>query len=161
MDATDPLLGRLVGHYRIAAQLGAGGMGVVYRALDEKLGRTVALKFLPPDAAGTTERRRFVQEARAASALDHPNIGVIHGLEETPGGRLFIVMAYYEGETLAQYLRRGPMPANRAAEFARQVALGLAEAHSKGMIHRDIKPGNVMIARGNVVKLLDFGLARM
>jgi serine/threonine-protein kinase len=161
MDATDPLLGRLVGHYRIAAQLGAGGMGVVYRAVDEKLGRTVALKFLPPDAGGPTETKRFVLEARAASALDHPNIGVIHGLEETPGGRLFIVMAYYEGETLAQYLRRGPMPANRAAEFARQVALGLAEAHSKGMIHRDIKPGNVMIARGNVVKLLDFGLARM
>jgi serine/threonine-protein kinase len=136
-------------------------MGVVYRAVDEKLGRTVALKFLPPDAGGPTETKRFVLEARAASALDHPNIGVIHGLEETPDGRLFIVMAYYEGETLAQYLRRGPVPPNRAAEFARQVALGLAEAHSKGMIHRDIKPGNVMIARGNVVKLLDFGLARM
>jgi serine/threonine protein kinase len=88
-----------------------------------------------------------VQEARAASALDHPNIGVIHGLEETPEGRLFIVMAYYDGETLAGRLRRGPIAESQAIDIGRQVALGLAEAHSKGMIHRDIKPGNIMLAR--------------
>jgi eukaryotic-like serine/threonine-protein kinase len=159
--ADEPLLGRRVCHYQITEWLGAGGMGVVYRALDEKLGRAVALKFLPPEASSPYEKRRFVQEARAASALDHPNIGVIHGLEETPEGRLFIVMAYYDGETLAARLRRGPLPEAQVLDIGHQIALGLAEAHSKGMIHRDVKPGNIMISRQNLVKLLDFGLAKL
>jgi serine/threonine-protein kinase len=161
MNPADPLLDSRVAHYHITEKLGAGGMGVVYKALDEKLGRVVALKFLPPDAGGPGDRRQFLQEARAASALDHPNIGVIHGLEETPDGRLFIVMGYYNGETLAARLRRGPVGERIAIDIGRQVALGLAEAHSKHLVHRDIKPGNIMLSRGNLVKLLDFGLAKL
>jgi tetratricopeptide (TPR) repeat protein/tRNA A-37 threonylcarbamoyl transferase component Bud32 len=161
MDAApglDPLIGRRVGNYEIVGRLGAGGGGVVYKALDSKLQRTVALKFLPADRRG--EAPRFLQEARAASALDHPNIGVIHGIEEADDGRLFIVMAYYEGETLAARIARGPLPPAQAVEFVTQAADGLAAAHAKGIVHRDIKPANIMVARQGAVKVLDFGLAR-
>ena len=109
--------GDLVGNYKILGLAGAGGMGVVYRALDVKLERTVALKFLPDYLVSSSEdKERFLREARTASSLDHPNIGVIHGMEETGDGRTFIVMSYYAGETLAARIRRGPLPADEAAD---------------------------------------------
>jgi serine/threonine protein kinase len=124
-----------VGHYRIAGRLGAGGMGIVYKAEDLKLGRIVALKFLPAELSKTgVARDRFLQEAKAASALDHPNIGIIHGIEETPDGQLFIVMAYYDGETLADRIRRGPLLRRDALAVAFQMGEALAEAHSIGIL---------------------------
>ncbi len=151
-----------VGGYKILGTAGVGGMGVVYKALDLKLNRTVALKFLPADLTlNAKDKERFLQEARTASALDHTNIGVIHGLEETPDGRTFIVMAYYEGLTLQERIRRGPMAAKDALEIMAQVAHGLMEAHEHSIIHRDIKPSNIMITRQNAVKIVDFGLARV
>lgn len=161
-DVTTTLsAGDRVGNYRVLGLAGAGGMGVVYRALDLKLERTVALKFLPHELVTTsTDRERFLREARTASALDHPNIGVIHGIEETRDGRSFIVMAYYEGETVARRLLRGPLPAGEAADIAIQMGRGLAEAHGRAVIHRDIKPSNVIITQQNIAKIVDFGLAR-
>ncbi len=151
-----------VGGYRILGTAGIGGMGIVYKALDLKLNRTVALKFLPNDLnLAAKDKERFLQEARTASGLDHTNIGVIHGLEETPDGHTFIVMAYYEGLTLAERIRRGPMPPKEALDIISQVAKGLAEAHERGIIHRDIKPSNVIVTRPGVAKIVDFGLARV
>ncbi|HEV2468501.1 MAG TPA: protein kinase [Candidatus Sulfotelmatobacter sp.] len=151
-----------VGGYKILGTAGVGGMGVVYKALDLKLNRTVALKFLPSDLnIGSKDKERFLQEARTASALDHTNIGVIHGLEETPDGHAFIVMAYYEGLTLQEKIRRGPMAPKETIEIMMQVARGLAEAHERSIIHRDIKPSNVIITRQGVAKIVDFGLARV
>lgn len=147
--------------YRVVGKLGAGGMGVVYKAVDLRLNRTVALKFLPPEIdADEHARSQLLQEARAASNLDHPNVGAIYAIEETPQGRSFLVLAYYEGETLAQRLQRGPLPAAQAIDIARQLALGLEEAHAHGIVHRDIKPSNVILTRQGVVKIVDFGLAR-
>src|SRR5712692_9828919 len=115
--------GERIGDYQILGKVGAGGMGVVYKALDLKLERTVALKFLPHDLnVGEIDKDRFLREAKAASAFDHTNIGVIHGLDESADGQLFIVMAYYEGETLAQKIRRGPLPAREVAHIAIQMA---------------------------------------
>ncbi len=137
-------------------------MGVVYRALDVKLQRTVALKFLPDYvAASRDDRERFLREARTASSLDHPNIGVIHGLEETSSGRSFIVMAYYVGETLAQKIHHGPIPIAEAIDIAIQMGEGLAAAHAGTVVHRDIKPSNVILTQGGVAKIVDFGLARL
>jgi tetratricopeptide (TPR) repeat protein len=154
--------GDQVGDYQILALVGSGGMGVVYRALDLKLQRTVALKFLPEELVSTpVDKERFLREARTASSLDHPNIGVIHGIEEAADGRTFIVMAYYDGETLARKLMRGPLPIDQAVDFAMQMARGLAEAHSRAIVHRDIKPANVMLTQQSVAKIVDFGLARM
>ncbi len=151
-----------VGGYKILGTAGVGGMGIVYKALDLKLNRTVALKFLPNDLnLASKDRERFLQEARTASALDHTNIGVIHGMEETGDGRTFIVMAYYEGLTLAERIRRGPMPPKEALEIVAQVARGLAEAHDHSIIHRDVKPSNVIVTRQNQAKIVDFGLARV
>lgn len=150
-----------VGDYKILGTAGIGGMGIVYKALDLKLNRTVALKFLPNDLnVASKDKERFLQEARTASALDHTNIGVIHGLEETSDGHAFIVMAYYEGLTLAERIRRGPMAPKGAINIMVQIAHGLAEAHEHSIIHRDIKPSNVIITRQNVAKIVDFGLAR-
>lgn len=162
-DATTTLSsGDRVGNYQILGLAGAGGMGVVYRALDLKLQRTVALKFLPNElVASETEKQRFLREARTASSLDHPNIGVIHGIEETDDGRTFIVMAYYEGATLAGKILRGPLALGEAVDVAIQMARGLAEAHAHAVIHRDIKPSNVIITQQNVAKIVDFGLARV
>jgi eukaryotic-like serine/threonine-protein kinase len=152
--------GERVGDYQILAVIGAGGMGVVYKALDLKLERTVALKFLPQDVnIGQKEKDRFLREAKAASGLDHTNIGVIHGLEETPDGQLFIVMAYYEGKTLAQRIREGPLPVGQAVDMAIQMARGLSEAHARNIVHRDIKPSNLILTSQNVLKIVDFGLA--
>jgi serine/threonine-protein kinase len=153
--------GDVVGNYKILGLAGAGGMGVVYRALDVRLERTVALKFLPEYVVSSPEDRdRFLREARTASSLDHPNIGVIHGLEET-GGRACIVMAYYAGETLAHKLRRGPLPLIEVVDIALQTAEGLGAAHAGAVVHRDIKPSNIILTQTGVVKIVDFGLARL
>ena len=154
--------GERIGNYQITGLIGAGGMGVVYKALDLKLERTVALKFLPPDLSlDEKEKKRLLHEARSASALDHSNIGVIHGVEESADGRLYIVMAYYEGGTLTQRILRGALPASQAVDIAIQVARGLAEAHARKIVHRDIKPSNIVITRQHQVKIVDFGLARV
>ena len=162
------MIGKAISHYKILEKLGAGGMGVVYKAEDTKLKRTVALKFLPDDLTRNDEaKERFVLEAQAASALDHPNICNIYEIDETepapgePGGQLFIAMACYEGETLKQKLAEGPLSVDDAVETAIQVAQGLAKAHEKGIVHRDIKPANIMITNDGVVKILDFGLAKL
>ena len=137
-------------------------MGVVYRAFDVKLERTVALKFLPEHLLySAEEKKRVLREARTASSLDHPNIGVIHGFEETDSGRVYIVMAYYDGESLAQKMHRGPVPVAEAVEIAIQMAEGLAAAHAGAVVHRDIKPANVLITKSGMVKIVDFGLARL
>ena len=157
-----PFAGGRIGDYQILGLVGAGGMGAVYKALDLKLERMVALKFLSHDLSiGEKEKERFLREAKSASALDHTNIGVIHGLEESEDGQLFIVMAYYDGETLAERIRRGPLPESGALDIAIQMARGMAEAHARHIVHRDIKPSNVMITSQNVVKIVDFGLARV
>ena len=149
-------------HYRIVAKLGHGGMGEVFKALDKRLNRFVALKFLvAPPTLLKDWRRRFLVEARAASALDHPNICTIHGLEEEPGGPPFIVMACYEGETLKERIRKGPLPQSEAVSLAIQIGEGLSQAHTAGIIHRDIKPANIMVTRDGLVKILDFGIAKL
>jgi eukaryotic-like serine/threonine-protein kinase len=161
--ASSLAVGEVVGSsYKILGMAGAGGMGVVYRARDLKLERSVALKFLPPELNDSEpEKQRFLREARTASSLDHPNIGVIHGIEETPDGRTYIVMAYYEGSSLAQELRRGPISSRRAVEITIDIARGLSEAHSRNIVHRDIKPSNVMLTSSGSVKIVDFGLAHV
>src|SRR5215469_685670 len=127
MAESGSLVGQTVSHYRITDKLGAGGMGVVYKAQDLQLQRTVALKFLPSDIAVTErDKESLLREARAASALDHPNTGVIYGLEETPDHQLYIVMGFYDGQTLAQKLSRGPLPVNEGLDLAIQIARGLS-----------------------------------
>jgi TolB-like protein/Flp pilus assembly protein TadD/predicted Ser/Thr protein kinase len=156
------MIGTTVSHYRILEHLGGGGMGVVYKAEDLKLERTVALKFLPPEWSRDPDaRERFMREAKAASALDHPNICNIHEIDETDEGRLFIAMAYYEGDTLKKRIERGPLPINEAIGLATQVAEGLQRAHEAGIVHRDIKPANVIITERGEAKIVDFGLAKL
>ena len=148
--------------YEVIDRVGAGGMGVVYKARDLRLQRIVALKFLPPGLnASKLDKERFLKEARIASSLDHPNTGVIHGIEETDDGHTFIVMAYYEGQSLAHRLAEGPLPANEVLDIAIQIARGLADAHSHDIIHRDIKPSNIMLTPNGMVKIVDFGLAHV
>ncbi|HEX6134803.1 MAG TPA: protein kinase [Longimicrobiales bacterium] len=168
VGSTDAEEHNAIGPYRVLHRLAAGGMGVVYLAEDPRLDRRVALKLLPPYLSGdATAQRRFTEEAKAASALDHPHIATIYEIGRTPGGSLYIAMAYYEGETLRQRLERGPLPVEEALDLAAQTAEGLAAAHARGIVHRDIKPANVIVAppapgqsRG-VVKILDFGVAKM
>jgi serine/threonine protein kinase/Tfp pilus assembly protein PilF len=137
-------------------------MGIVYKAEDTRLKRTVALKFLPPELTRDPEaKERFIHEAQAASALDHPNICTIHELGETEEGQVFIVMACYDGETLRQKIQRGPLPAADAVEVAIQVASGLSEAHRSGIIHRDIKPENIIVTPARSARIIDFGLAKL
>jgi len=148
--------------YELLDKLGEGGMGVVFRARDPRLGRTVVLKFLPPHmSADEVAKKRFMIEAQAAAALEHPNICTIHEIGETPDGQLYIVMAYYEGETLGQRLARGPLPVRQAIVTALEIAKGLSRAHERGIVHRDIKPANVMITKDETVKILDFGIAKL
>jgi Tol biopolymer transport system component len=154
------LAGQTFSHYRIQEMLGAGGMGVVYKAFDLKLGRLVALKFLPPAMRHNEElKRRLADEARAASALDHPNIVVIHDIDEAPGGGLFIAMAFHDGATLRERIR-AELPVAEALQIALQIASGLAKAHEHGILHRDIKPANVIAAKDGVARIIDFGLAK-
>jgi predicted ATPase len=156
------MIGRTVSHYRILEKLGQGGMGVVYKAEDAKLKRTVALKFLPPEFTRDAEvKERFIHEAQAASALDHPNICTIYEVSETEDDQTFIAMACYEGESLKSKIERGPLKINEAIDIAVQIAQGLAKAHGQGIIHRDVKPANILITKGGLVKIVDFGLAKL
>jgi len=155
------MIGNVISHYRVLEKLGEGGMGVVYKAEDLKLKRCVALKFLPSSVSDGQTRKRFVHEAQAASSLEHPNICAIHEIDETPDGRLFIVMPCYEGESLATRIERGPLKLDEALEIAIQVASGLSKAHEKGIVHRDIKPGNIFMTSDGVAKIVDFGLAKL
>jgi serine/threonine protein kinase len=149
-----------LGTFEITGTLGAGGMGEVYRARDTRLERDVALKLLPAALAASPDRRaRFERESRLLAALNHPNIGGIHGIEEVDG-RLVLVLELVEGPTLADRLASGALPSPDALRIARDLAEALAAAHSKGIVHRDVKPANVKITPDGVVKLLDFGLAK-
>jgi len=156
------MIGRTISHYRVLDKLGEGGMGVVYKAEDTKLKRTVALKFLPPEfTRDPAAKERFIQEARAASALDHPNICTIHEVSETEDGQTFIAMACYEGVMLKRKIEHGAMGLDEVIRIAIQLAEGLAKAHAQGIVHRDIKPANVIITNDGVAKILDFGLATL
>ncbi|MCK5376327.1 MAG: protein kinase [Acidobacteria bacterium] len=156
------MIGGTVSHYRILERLGGGGMGVVYLADDTRLDRQVALKFLPIEWSSDQElRERFTREARASSALDHPHICTIYEIDETPEGQLFIAMTYCPGETLKQRIRRGPLPTDEALAFAIQIAEALQAAHQHGVVHRDVKPANILITDQDQVKVVDFGLAKL
>ena len=153
--------GTRIGTFEILSHLGSGAMGEVYEALDHRLERRVALKFLAADLLREPDsRRRFLREARAAAALDHPNVATVLDIGESSGGRLYIAMPRYEGETLAERLEGGPLPRDEALEIARQLALGLGAAHGRDIVHRDVKPSNVILTPDGTAKLLDFGLAR-
>src|SRR6185503_6383484 len=153
--------GRTISHYSILRKLGAGGMGEVYLAQDTTLSRKVAIKFLSQYSVGGEQSgKRFLREAKAAAALDHPHICGIHEVGEE-SGYSFIVMQYVEGETLASRIKRQPLEVREALGIAVQIADGLADAHSHGVIHRDVKPQNVMLTSSGQVKVLDFGLARV
>jgi serine/threonine protein kinase len=156
------MIGKTISHYRILEKLGEGGMGIVYKAEDTKLKRRVALKFLPLDLTRDEAAKvRFINEAQAASVLDHPNICTIYEIDEDDNGRMFIAMAYYEGETLQKKVSSNQLAVDSAIEIAIQIVQGLAKAHEHGIIHRDIKPANIMITLKGQVKIMDFGLAKL
>jgi eukaryotic-like serine/threonine-protein kinase len=156
------MLGRAIGHYVVKEHIGGGGMGVVYKAEDTKLERTVALKFLPPELTrDPVAKARFLQEARAASALEHTNICTIHEVDETEDGQLYLAMPAYDGETLKRKVEKGPLPLEEALDYAIQAGQGLAKAHRQGIVHRDIKPANLIVTGDGIVKILDFGLAKL
>ncbi len=154
------MIGRTLAHYEITAEIGAGGMGIVYRARDTRLGRDVALKFLPEEVAGDPERvARFRREARILATLQHPGIAAIHGLEEADG-HVFCILEFVRGETLGRRLKKGTVPLPEALRLLREIAAALAAAHEHGILHRDVKPENLMIEPEGRVKVLDFGLAK-
>jgi serine/threonine protein kinase/tetratricopeptide (TPR) repeat protein len=156
------MIGKIISHYRIIEKLGEGGMGVVYKALDSKLERFVAIKVLPQHLSEDAEATsRFIHEAKAASSLDHSNIGTIYEIDETPDGQTFIVMAYYEGCTLREMIDCGRIGPEDALGIAEQVASGLARAHDQGIVHRDIKPSNIIVTEHGEVKIVDFGVAKL
>jgi tetratricopeptide (TPR) repeat protein len=161
-DKGEPdLAGHQMGPYRLLREIGGGGMGTVYEAEDARLGRRVAIKLLPPEySRDRRAKERFLREARAAAAVDHPNLCTVHDVGESDG-RLYLVLSFYEGETLRERIRRGPLPLAEARDVAIQVARGLARAHEAGIVHRDIKPANVMLTRRGEAKILDFGIARL
>ncbi len=150
----------VLSRYLITGLLGEGGMGKVYAAVDQRLGRKVALKFCVESSAGEDAKRRMEHEARSASSLNHPNIATIYDYEEDEDGRPFIVMELVEGQTLSQVIANGPLPASEVLRIGREVARALETAHSRGMLHRDIKPSNICVTPEGGVKVLDFGLAR-
>jgi serine/threonine protein kinase len=154
------MIGKTLGHYQITSQLGKGGMGEVYRAKDQKLGRDVAIKVLPEEFARDADRvARFQREAKLLASLNHPNIAAIHGLEESVGTN-FLVLELVEGETLADRIKKGPIPVEESLKLALQIAEALEAAHEKGVIHRDLKPANIKVTPDGKVKVLDFGLAK-
>ncbi len=154
------MIGKTISHYKITEKLGEGGMGVVYKAEDTKLKRTVALKFLPPEWSRDSEAKgRFMNEAQAASALQHNNICTIHEIDETEDGQMFICMDYYEGETVRQKIERGPLRLEEAVNLIIQIGEGLEKSHQKTIVHRDLKPATVLMTEDGVAKILDFGLA--
>jgi serine/threonine protein kinase/Flp pilus assembly protein TadD len=154
------MIGQVISHYKILDKLGEGGMGVVYKAKDTKLKRTVALKFLPmQELEAEEEKARLVYEAQAAAALNHPNICTIYEIEEADG-QTFIAMEYVEGQTLKEKIDSGPMDPAEAVDLALHVGEGLQEAHSRGIVHRDIKPANIMVTSPRQIKIMDFGLAK-
>src|SRR5438874_3903952 len=151
----------VLGPYKIVAAIGAGGMGEVYRAIDTRLGRHVAVKVLSQQLTNDSEAtRRFEQEARAAGQINHPNILAIYDIG-TEGEMRYIVSELLEGESLRARIRQGAIPPRRAADYAAQVARGLAAAHERGIIHRDLKPENLFITRDGHIKILDFGLVKL
>ena len=155
------MIGKLVSHYKIIEIIGRGGMGAVYKAEDLNLRRMVALKFMSPELGRKPESKaRFLREGRLVAALKHNNICVIYEIAESNPDQLFIAMEYYQGETLREKLKNGPIGLSEVISIAHQTTLGLAEAHKKGMVHRDIKPGNIMITDDDEIKILDFGLAK-
>src|SRR5258708_7497666 len=155
------MIGESILHYKVLAKLGEGGMGVVYRAVDSRLGRTVALKVLPPAKSQDRKRRqRFLREARAAAALSHPNIVGIYDIGSDHEIH-FIAMEYISGPSLYELMKSGRLPVSDVLSYAIQIAGALANAHAAGVIHRDLKPGNVMVTEEGAIKLLDFGLAQL
>jgi serine/threonine protein kinase/Flp pilus assembly protein TadD len=155
-------IGIQISHYKIVEKLGEGGMGVLYKAEDKRLSRTVAIKFLSPQLTQDPDAKdRFIREAQTASALDHLNICTIHEIDETEDGQLFMVMTYYEGEPLDIKLKRQTLSLEDALNYAIQIAHGLSNAHANGIVHRDIKPSNIMVTNEGIIKILDFGLAKL
>ena len=155
------MIGRSLSHYRVGEELSRGGMGVVYRALDVKLEREVALKVLPPELVRDEERKhRFLQEAKAAASLKHPNIAVIHEVDEVDGVT-FLVMELIEGEKLSDRLARERLPFSHALTLAVEITDGLSRAHERGIVHRDLKPANIMVTEDGHPKIIDFGLAKL
>ena len=155
------MIGKTIAHYKVLDKIGEGGMGVVYKAEDTKLKRTVALKFLPPEMTRDPQAKaRFTQEAQAAAALDHPNICAVHEIGEAEGAT-YIAMPYIKGQSLKEKIAAGPLLLEEALDIAGQVAEGLKEAHEKGIIHRDIKPANIILTEKGQAKIMDFGLAKL
>src|SRR5438874_9541963 len=155
------MIGQLFGNYKITHKLGAGGQGTVYKAIDQKLGRTVVIKVLPAElTVRESNVKRFEREARLASALDHPNICTIFDLDET-NGLHYIAMQYVEGKNVRQLCNGRPLELDSALRIGIQVIDALSSAHARGIIHRDIKSGNVMVTDSGQVKILDFGLAKL
>ncbi len=156
------MIGKTISHYKILEKLGEGGMGDVYKAEDTNLDRIVALKFLPMETTRDKDiKTRFIHEAKAASSLQHHNIYTIHEIDETDEGQLFIVMDCYEGKTIEEKIKQSPLEIDEALDITVQIAQGLDKAHKKKIIHRDIKSANIIVTTDGIVKIVDFGIAKL